>query len=554
MPPRYVVVTGGVLSGLGKGVVTASLGAMFKMMGLTCTLKKLDPYLNVDPGTLNPVEHGEVFVTDDGTETDLDIGYYERFAGITATRANSTSSGKLFQQLLERERQGDFLGKTVQMLPHFTDELQAFITRDAEKYDVVLCEIGGSVGDIEAMAFYEALRRLRAAVGASQFVLVHLTYVVHYQASDEFKTKPAQNAIRELMQTGLTPDVLVCRSEHPTTKALPVAARTKLEQYCGCLVEAPNVDSIYAVPLSFVDQGVPLFFRRHFALARGDPLDASAWRTLRTRREEVAASDSAPLTVAMVGKYVQLHDAYCSLVEAIEHASLHPSVRRHVVYRWVDARELETTMRGLPPDAQRACAQEALGEADAVVVPGGFGATGLEAMVTCLRVAREAGTPTLGICLGMQLMVVEWMRHVVGRTKAVSQEWLADGASVDTSTEAATTGADDVVVGLLDGMDGAKLGGTMRLGGHEVTLRKHSVVQRLYGTPTVRERHRHRYEVKPACVPALEASGLRVSGHRDGLVEVVEGGPRYVGCQYHPEYRSSPFAAHPLLVGLLGGR
>lgn len=554
MPPHYVIVTGGVLSGLGKGVATASLGALFGMMGLRCTLKKLDPYLNVDPGTMNPVEHGEVFVTHDGAETDLDLGYYERFAGIRATKANSTSSGQLFQRLLERERKGDFLGKTVQMVPHFTDELQAFIERDADAYDVVLCEIGGSVGDIEAMAFYEALCRLRAKVGPARFVLVHLVYVVHYLASNEFKTKPAQNAIRDLMRTGLTPDVLVCRFEHPTCAVLPADVKAKLRQHCAHIVDAPNVATIYDIPLRFVAQGLPAFFRQRFALAQAAPVDARRWEAVGLRIAAAAQNAAPPLRVALVGKYVQLHDAYCSLLEAVFHASLADGVRRAVEYVWVDARTLETELRGLPEAEARARVRGALADADAVLVPGGFGATGLDAMVACLREAREAGTPTLGICLGMQLLVVEWMRHVVGNAKAVSEEW--EAAATTTNAAVPTTSRPDVVVGLLEGMDTAKLGGTMRLGSHPVALRPGSQVHALYDRqPTTDERHRHRYEVQPACVPALEGSGLRVSGHRDGLVEVVEradtGRPLYVGCQFHPEYTSSPFAPHPLVVGWL---
>lgn len=552
MPPHYVIVTGGVLSGLGKGVATASLGALFGMMGFRCTLKKLDPYLNVDPGTMNPVEHGEVFVTHDGAETDLDLGYYERFAGIRASKYNSTSSGQLFQRLLERERKGDFLGKTVQMVPHFTDELQAFIERDADAYDVVLCEIGGSVGDIEAMAFYEALCRLRAKVGPARFALVHLVYVVHYLASDEFKTKPAQNAIRDLMRTGLTPDVLVCRFEHPTCEVLPADVKAKLQQHCAQIVDAPNVASIYDIPLRFVAQGLPAFFRRRFALAQAVPVDIRRWKAVSTRIAVSAQNNAPPVRVALVGKYVQLHDAYCSLLEAVFHASLADGVRRVVEYVWVDARTLEAEIQGRPEAERRAHVRAALDGVDAVLVPGGFGATGLEAIVACLREAREAGIPTLGICLGMQLLVVEWVRHVMGNAKAVSEEWEAAG----TTSTLQSSSRSDVVVGLLEGMDTAKLGGTMRLGSHPVELRPGSHVHALYDRqPTTHERHRHRYEVQPAYVPTLEKSGLRVSGHRDGLVEVVEradaGRPLYVGCQFHPEYTSSPFAPHPLVVGWL---
>ena len=543
--PCYVIVTGGVLSGLGKGVVTASLGALFRMMGLRCTLKKLDPYLNVDPGTMNPVEHGEVFVTEDGAETDLDIGYYERFAGITATNANSTSSGKIYQRLLDRERQGDFLGKTVQMIPHFTDELQSFIQKDAEHYDVVLCEIGGSVGDIEAMPFYEALRQLRLSVGPSRFVLVHLTYIVHYCASNEFKTKPAQNAIRELMQTGLTPDILVCRSEHPEISALPLHVRTKLQQFCGRVVEAPNVDNIYEIPMRFVDQGVDTYFQEHLQCTTHMTINTSLWKTLNTRMQQSVSTKS--IVIAIVGKYVQLHDAYCSLLEAIFHASIHPSVQCRIEYKWIDARTLETQLYQKSDSEQYSLVKSALESAQAVIVPGGFGSTGLEAMIQCLRVARTEGIPTFGICLGMQLMVVEWIRHVTGNMNVISEEWEVDD---EQSKQTSIT-----VVGRLPNLDNSAMGGTMRLGSHQVTLRKGSDAYRIYQHKIhIKERHRHRYEVKPEWVPVLEKSGLRVSGHREGLVEIVEQvdhHPWYVGCQFHPEYISTPFNPHPLVVDWL---
>lgn len=549
--PFYVIVTGGVLSGLGKGVTTASLGAVFRMMGLTCTLKKLDPYLNVDPGTMNPVEHGEVFVTDDGAETDLDIGYYERFAEIRASKFNSTSSGQVFQTLLDRERKGDFLGKTVQMVPHFTDELQAFIERDSHQYDVVLCEIGGSVGDVEAMAFYEALCRLRAKVGIQHFILVHLVYIVHYQASNEFKTKPAQNAIRDLMRTGLTPDVVMCRFEHPSITALPEETKQKLQQHCSCVVDMPNVSSIYQLPLRLVEQKLPCFFTHRFGLAVERPLQLERWQQLHDSLSLTKNSHKKPIRIALVGKYVTLHDAYCSLVEAIFHSSLTKGILRPVEYIWVDARALEERLKTMTKDAGQLHVRQVLSEADAMLLPGGFGATGLHAMMACLHEARTSDLPTLGICLGMQLMVVEWMRHVVGRAHASSHEWLE--ASAEKTDHLVK---EHMVIGPLEELDNTKLGGTMRLGRHTVSIRPGSRAQTIYGKNNeVFERHRHRYEVQPECVPQLEKSGLRISGHREGLVEIVERADEessfYVGCQFHPEYTSSPFAPHPLITSWL---
>lgn len=671
MPTKYIIVTGGVLSGLGKGVATASLGAILTMMGVTrFTIKKLDPYLNVDPGTMNPIEHGEVFVTQDGAETDLDIGYYERFANIHATSRNSTSSGKLFQRLLERERNGDFLGHTVQMIPHFTNELKAFIRQDEEQYDAILCEIGGSVGDIEAMAFYEALRQLRVDVGGGNFALVHLTYLVHYRASNELKTKPAQNAIRELMQTGLQPDILLCRTEQdtgetaseqdasqlssptqPSQPVLPSSVRHKLSQFCSRIVHAPNVHSIYQIPLQFVRQGMHTHL--HTLLQVGTApehvqLHTTPWTRLEHTLQRLyptpspcsqplahlpmascplasrpLASRQRLVTIAIVGKYVQLHDAYCSLLEAVHHAawmlSGGPGEHTHVdhpppfssaqtppiriQFVWYDARA--------PPSNRRAF----LERVDAVIVPGGFGATGLNEIVDCLTDVRALNLPTLGICLGMQLMVVEYLRNVGGMVRAVTEEMVGTGTeTIDSETETA-----NVVVGLMEQWETEHLpkhlpkttttatpsktttrnratpkGGTMRLGNYTVHLTPGTLAHSLYPatpnisnntpnntptnsssgfapysshsshfshsshspqttTTTCTERHRHRYEVKPACVSTLEENGMCVSGQRDGLVEVVEvaNNSYYLGCQFHPEYRSSPFAPHPLFVGLL---
>lgn len=537
---KYIIVTGGVLSGLGKGVATASIGAVLNMMNITkFTIKKLDPYLNVDPGTMNPHEHGEVYVTHDGTETDLDIGYYERFTGIRASIHNSTSSGKLYQRLIERERRGDFLGQTVQMIPHFTNEIKNFIRHGEEHYDVILCEIGGSVGDIEAMAFYEALRQLKNEVGQARFALVHLTYLVHYQASNELKTKPAQNAVRELMQTGLPPDILLCRTEQ-MLDALPSAIIDKLQPYCKRLIWAPNVNNIYQIPLQFVRQALHVHLTNVLQWSCTETqIDTSKW----TPYERCSVASKRTITIAIVGKYVQLQDAYCSLLDAIQHAS-----DAKVCFKWFDARA--------PPDDFDAF----FNNADAVLVPGGFGATGLDIIIDCLRYAREHRLPTLGICLGMQLMVIEFLRHQCGHTHAMSTEHEQPTKRTNTSTK-------DIVIGLLKSWqttnntsdnnvqkaDPSTKGGTMRLGAFDVQLRVGSTFQQLYNATTVSERHRHRYEVCPHIVPTIEMYGMHVVAHRDGVVEGVEvkHHPFYIGCQYHPEYNSSPFAPHPLFVGFL---
>ena len=532
--PKYIIVTGGVLSGLGKGVITASIGALFNMMNLKCSIKKLDPYLNIDPGTLNPIEHGEVFVTDDGSETDLDVGYYERFTNMQATKLNSTSSGKIMQTLLERERKGDFLGKTLQMIPHFSNEIKNFITQNSDDCDVILCEIGGSVGDIEAMAFYEALRQLKIEVGVENFVLVHLTYIVYYTATNEFKTKPTQNSLKELARTGLIPDVLVCRHEK---NKLCKSVYNKLSLFSNHIIDIPNVDSIYKIPLMLFHQNLHIFLKHSFNLQ--NEINTVNWLHLNNAMIETSSSNTKPIVIGIVGKYVELHDAYCSLLEAIFHASIF--LKRKVVYKWIDCRLLELKTGDISDDNEYLLLKRYIDQVDSVIIPGGFGSTGIETIIKCIYLARNANKPTFGICLGMQLMVVEWLRNVVGVNNATSEECI-------------TTDDQKIVVGILPNQDKNILGGTMRLGLYDISISSNTKVHEIYGTNTVKERHRHRYEVLPEYLSVLEDSGLVVSGDRNGLIEIIECKQHkwYVGCQFHPEFISSPFKPHPLILDWLG--
>ncbi len=542
--PKYVIITGGVLSGLGKGVVSASIGSIFTMMGLKVNIKKLDPYLNVDPGTLNPIEHGEVFVTKDGTETDLDLGYYERFTNIITTQSNSTSSGKMFKNLLEKERNGCFLGKTVQMIPHFTNEIKSFIQKDSQNYDIIICEIGGSIGDIEAMPFYEALRQLRSELNLSDFLLVHLTYIVFFEATKEFKTKPAQNAIRELMKTGLCPDVLICRHENIIHKH----TIDKLREYCKHIVDVPNVDTIYKIPMMFIRQNMPLFFSKHFELKNEIIMNTDKWSKIEKSITETTNS-SKKIIIGIIGKYVELEDAYCSLLEAIYHASVH--IKCKICYEWIDCRNLEKELKIISEESKYTFICSKMRNINGIIIPGGFGNTGIEAMIECVHVARKLNIPTLGICLGLQVMVVEWLRNVCDIKGATSEEWNTDKSKNELTN----------VIGLLEGQNTNKLGGTMNLGSYNIILKNNSMIYNIYGKKDIiSERHRHRYEVKGNMVDNLESSGMIVSGYRKNengefLVESIEVSDKnqkwYIGCQFHPEYKSSIFNPHPLFVNWL---
>jgi CTP synthase len=522
---KFIFVTGGVISGIGKGVISASIGAILEASGVErITIKKLDPYLNVDPGTMNPIEHGEVYVTDDSTETDLDLGYYERFTGITTGRSNSTSSGRLLLSLLNKERDGDYLGKTVQFIPHFTNEIQNFIRHDSDKYDVIICEIGGSIGDIEAMAFYESLRQLRNEMGDS-IMFVHVTYLVYYAATNELKTKPTQNAVKELNSSGIYPDILICRTER--NDLVTDEIRQKLALHTSVrkdrIMISPNVRSIYEVPVGLVNQNMDSLITQKFHI--GTKADMSRWIELNEKIDRSFNSTNI-VKIGIIGKYVELHDAYKSLIEAINHAAFDHECRLELV--WINCRE------------EQLLSEADLAEIDGFIVPGGFGETGIETMVEYIRRVRELKKPLLGICLGMQMICVEYARNVCKIQNAGSAEMGE---------------CDHQIVKVM--IDEQRLGGTMRLGLHKIHFVGDSNVKAIYNHHNIlkcRERHRHRYDVNPIYVDTLMESGLKIVGvSEDNLVEVVEipDNPFYVGCQFHPEFKSTPMRPHPLFLELI---
>jgi CTP synthase len=521
---KHVFITGGVASALGKGITAASLGRLLKARGLRVTMLKLDPYLNVDPGTMNPFEHGEVFVTEDGGETDLDLGHYERFIDENLGRGSSVSSGQVWSTVIAKERRGDYLGKTVQVIPHVTDEIKRRILAVSDDVDVVITEVGGTVGDIEGLPFLEAIRQMRHDIGRENIVYVHCALVPYIAASGELKTKPAQHSVRELRSIGIQPDVVVLRSDRP----LDMGLRQKVALQCDVDVEAviSAIDqaSLYEVPLAMHEEGLDSVVLKRLAISSSEP-DLTEWRTIAARSR--SASDR--VEIAIVGKYVDLQDAYLSVVEAVRHGGLEHGV--HVDLRWIAADELGQA-NGNPLEG-----------VDGVIVPGGFGIRGIDGKVAAIRFARESGVPFLGLCLGLQCAVIEFARNVAGLPAAHSHEF-------DPTTP------DPVIALMLDQHDVTEKGGTMRLGAYPAHLAEGSLVRRLYGgAAEISERHRHRYEVNNAYRSPLAEHGLRWSGTSpDGnLVEFLElpGHPFFVATQAHPELRSRPNRPHPLFAGLV---
>jgi CTP synthase len=531
---RYVFITGGVVSSLGKGLASAALGALLQARGFSVRLCKLDPYLNVDPGTMSPYQHGEVFVTDDGAETDLDLGHYERFTGRPASQADNITTGRLYQQIIAKERRGDYLGSTVQVIPHVTDAIKAFITTGNEGVDFVLCEIGGTVGDIEGLPFFEAIRQLGNELPRGHTAFIHLTLVPFIPSAGELKTKPTQHSVKELRSIGIQPDVLLCRTDRP----IPREERRKIALFCNvrpeAVVQALDVQSIYDVPVAYHEEGLDRELLAAFGITNAPEPDLTMWREI----SETVAEPDGEVTVAIVGKYTGLKDAYKSLNEALVHGGIANEVK--VNLEWIEAQVFES---------QDAAAY--LEDVNGILVPGGFGERGAEGKIHAARYARMRKLPYFGICFGMQMAVIEVARDLAG----------IDGAS---STEFGPT--DEPVIGLMtEWMKGEELdrreqngdlGGTMRLGAYDAVLAKGSKVAEIYGDTKISERHRHRYEVNMRYRNKLEAAGLRFSGlSPDGLLpEIVEipEHPWFIGVQFHPELKSRPFKPHPLFKSFIG--
>jgi CTP synthase len=527
-PTRYIFVTGGVVSSLGKGIAAASIGRLLVSRGITVGLQKFDPYINVDPGTMSPYQHGEVFVTEDGAETDLDLGHYERFTSTNTTRASNVTAGGIYNSVIRRERRGDYLGATVQVVPHITDEIKQRIRLIAETgdVDVVIAEIGGTVGDIESLPFLEAIRQFPVDVGRRNCMYIHLTLVPYIGHAGELKTKPTQHSVNELRRIGIAPDMVLCRSEGTLSDDI----RKKIALFASlpteAVISARDVDNIYKVPLCFRDEGVDDFICEHFGIA-AQPRSLGPWEEMIER----ADTGTQPVRIALVGKYVRLEDAYLSVTEALRHAGFEH--RCKIEIDWVDSEAID--------GEDDAIAR--LRESDGILIPGGFGGRGIEGKILAAKVAREHGIPYLGICLGMQLAVAEFARHVAGMPGANSTEF-------DIETEW------PVIDLLPEQKEVSDLGGTMRLGADPIKLHPATKARELYGEAVVYERHRHRYEVSITLRKRLEAAGLVVGGTSpdERLVEVIElsDHPFYVASQYHPEFKSRPEHPAPLFGGFVG--
>ena len=531
--PRYIFITGGVVSSLGKGLASAALGALLQARGYSVRLRKLDPYLNVDPGTMSPYQHGECYVTDDGAETDLDLGHYERFTGVPASQSDNITTGRIYQRIIERERRGDYLGATVQVIPHVTDIIKQFVLSDAGDADFVLCEIGGTVGDIEGLPFFEAIRQLGQELGPERACFIHLTLLPYIPAAGEMKTKPTQHSVKELRSIGIQPDILLCRCEIP----IPPGDKRKIGLFCNvresAVIEGMDAASLYDVPLAYHKEGLDREVLRCFGIGDAPEPDLTKWHKI----SQTIAEPDGEVTIGIVGKYVGLLDAYKSLIEALAHGGIANGVK--VKLRWLDSEQFEKDDPFAP-----------LEDVHAVLVPGGFGGRGAEGKVAAARFARERKIPFFGICYGMQMAVLEAARDMAGIEHATSSEidengepvigllteW-SRGNEVETRSE-----ADDK-------------GGTMRLGAYPAVLAEGSRVREIYGTSHIEERHRHRYEVNIAYRQRLEEAGLIFSGMSpDGILpEIVEirDHPWYIGVQFHPELKSRPFEPHPLFASFV---
>ncbi len=525
---RFIFITGGVVSSLGKGLASASLGALLQSRGYSVRLRKLDPYLNVDPGTMSPIQHGEVFVTNDGAETDLDLGHYERFTSVDSRRGDNVTSGRIYSDLIAKERRGDYLGGTVQVIPHVTDLIKAFILNDTQDTDFILCEIGGTVGDIEALPFFEAIRQLGNDLGRDKSIFVHLTLVPYLNAAKELKTKPTQHSVKELRSIGIQPNVLLCRCEYE----IPISERRKIGLFCNIpennVIQALDTDTIYRVPVNYHREGLDNAILRHFNLPNEEEPDLSKWDEI----TDIVTNPKGEVNIAIVGKYTSLTDAYKSIIEALDHAGI--ANNRKVNLQWVNSRQFVSDEKS-----------DELKDIHAILVPGGFGEGGAEGKIAAVEYARKNNIPYFGICFGMQMAVLETARNIAGIKDASSSEFRP---------------SENPVIGLMkewqsdDGVQtrdtNSDLGGTMRLGAYPCELKKGSMVRKIYAQDNISERHRHRYEVNINYKNKLEKAGLKFSGlSPDGLLpEIVErpNHPWFIGVQFHPEFQSRPFAPHPL--------
>lgn len=522
---KYIFVTGGVTSSLGKGIIASSLAKLLQSRGLSVTIQKFDPYINVDPGTLNPYEHGECYVTDDGAETDLDLGHYERFLNRPTSQANNITTGRIYYNVINRERRGDFLGKTVQVVPHITDEIKRNIRLlgDTGEYDIIITEIGGCVGDIESLPFVEAVRQLKFELGEKDTLVIHLTLIPYLQSAGELKTKPTQHSVRMLLENGVQPDIIVCRTEHP----LPMEIRRKIALFCNVqvnsVIEAIDAETIYDVPLLMKKEKLDQRTLYMLDLYNDQDADLDAWKDFLGRLK----NPSDTVRIGLVGKYVELHDAYKSIAESFIHAGAENECK--VKLEWIQSETLVD---------EHHCA-DVLRELDGVLVAPGFGERGIDGKINAVRFARENGIPFLGICLGMQMAVIEYARNVLGLEEAHSTE-------MNPETQVA-------VIGLMeDQKNVTEKGGTMRVGAYPCKIKRDSMAHRIYGKTTISERHRHRYEFNNEYLTKFEKAGMKATGinPESGLVEIVEvpNHPWFVGVQFHPELKSTVMAPHPLFV------
>ena len=532
---RFIFITGGVVSSLGKGLGSAALGALLQARGYKVRLRKLDPYLNVDPGTMSPTQHGEVFVTDDGAETDLDLGHYERFTGVGNRRTDNVTTGRIYSDVLAKERRGDYLGATIQVIPHVTDAIKAFVKANLDDEDFVLCEIGGTVGDIESLPFLEAIRQLGNELGREASCFVHVTLLPYIKAAGELKTKPTQHSVKELQSVGIQPDVLLCRTEHE----LPDEQRGKIGLFCNvrgeAVILANDVSNIYEVPLAYHEQGLDTEICRHFGLEDKAP-DLSRWQEI----NHAINNPEGEVTIAIVGKYVSLQDSYKSLSEALAHGGI--ANRQRVKLTWLDSELLETD--------DDAVISEHLSSVDAILVPGGFGERGSAGKIRAIQFAREHKVPYLGICFGMHMAVLESARNIAGDAQATSSEFgPADNPLVGLMTEW------NVGNEVQTRNSESDLGGTMRLGAYQCVLEEGSLAHQVYGSQDISERHRHRYEVNVGYKDMLAEAGLQITGLSPdgGLPEIVErpDHPFFIAVQFHPELKSRPFEPHPLFSGFV---